>query len=71
MIERRQFLIGGGAAAVALGAGGLTGPAQASNPDWVPGYRATVDENGLHTQPWFHQGFLDMKEDLAEAAAGG
>lgn len=71
MIERRRFLIGSGAAAVALGAGGLAGPVRASNPDWVPGYRASVDENGLHTQPWFHQGFLDMKEDLEEATAGG
>ncbi len=71
MIQRRQFLIGGGAAAMALGAAGIAGAARANNPDWVPGYRAAVDDNGLHTQPWFHHGFLNMKEDLAEAAATG
>ena len=40
MIQRRQFLIGGGAAAVALGAGGLAGVARANNPDWVPRYKS-------------------------------
>ena len=71
MIGRRQFLIGGGAAAAALGARGLTGAAQASNPDWVPGYRASLTDDGLHSQPWFHHGFLNMKEDLEEAAGTG
>ena len=28
-------------------------------------------ENGLHVQPWFHVSFLDLKEDLEEAAQKG
>lgn len=69
MIQRRQFLIGGGAAAVGLGAGSLN--VRANNPDWIPGYRASLSDDGLHTQPWFHEGFLDLREDLAEAAGDG
>jgi thioredoxin-related protein len=30
-----------------------------------------VGEDGMHIQPWFHQSFLDLREDLAEAAASG
>lgn len=30
-----------------------------------------VAEDGMHKQPWFHQSFLDLKEDLAEAEAVG
>lgn len=30
-----------------------------------------VGDDGLHKQPWFHQSFLDLKEDLAEAEAAG
>ncbi len=76
MIQRRDFLIGsaGGAlafGAAALGAGGLAGAARASNPDWVPNYRAELSDDGLHTQPWFHQSFLDLREDLEEAAGAG
>jgi thioredoxin-related protein len=29
------------------------------------------DENGLHTQPWFANTFLDLREDVATAAAEG
>ena len=32
---------------------------------------ATVGENGLHTQPWIEESFLDLGEDLAAAAADG
>ncbi|MGH6816691.1 MAG: thioredoxin family protein [Hyphomicrobiaceae bacterium] len=29
------------------------------------------NDDGLYVQPWFHHSFLDLKEDLAEAAQGG
>ena len=31
----------------------------------------SVNESGLHSQPWFHESFLDLGEDLKEAAAEG
>ncbi|MBU1211022.1 MAG: thioredoxin family protein [Alphaproteobacteria bacterium] len=31
----------------------------------------TLNDDGLHTQPWFHTSFLDLKEDAAEAHAAG
>lgn len=30
-----------------------------------------VNDDGLHTQPWFHNSFLDLKEDATEAHAAG
>ncbi|MEE9455142.1 MAG: thioredoxin family protein [Paracoccaceae bacterium] len=30
-----------------------------------------VGDDGLHKQPWFHEGFLEMGPDLAEAAEAG
>ncbi len=30
-----------------------------------------ANEDGLHVQPWFHESFLDLREDMAEAAAAG
>lgn len=30
-----------------------------------------LSDDGLHVQPWFSQSFLDLKEDLAEAANSG
>ena len=32
---------------------------------------AEVGEDGLHVQPWFHESFLDLREDLADAEASG
>lgn len=32
---------------------------------------APVGEDGLHTQDWFHDGFLDLSEDLDEAQSLG
>lgn len=29
------------------------------------------NDDGLYTQPWFHDSFLDLKEDLAEAEKAG
>jgi len=30
-----------------------------------------ANEDGLHVQPWFHESFLDLREDAEEAAADG
>lgn len=30
-----------------------------------------LNDDGLHAEPWFHQSFLDLKDDLVEAAAAG
>jgi thioredoxin-related protein len=39
---------------------------------WAAGAAAAeLGDNGLHIQPWFHSSFLEMPEDLAEAAAEG
>ena len=34
-------------------------------------YEPVLGEDGLYTQPWFLQSFLDLGDDLAEAAAEG
>jgi thioredoxin-related protein len=31
----------------------------------------TRNDDGLYTQPWFHESFLDLKEDLTEAEMAG
>lgn len=65
-IDRRQALLLPLAGAAALAAPMLTArPAQAD----TKGIALTDD--GLHAQPWFEQTFLDLREDLAEAAAKG
>ena len=33
--------------------------------------KPVVNEDGLHEQKWFHDSFLDLKEDLEEAKASG
>ncbi len=30
-----------------------------------------LSDSGLHTQPWFHDGFLELSDDLSEAAESG
>lgn len=30
-----------------------------------------LNDDGLHTEPWFQESFLDLKDDVAEAAAAG
>lgn len=57
-MERRDFCLGFGvlSAATVLGLG--------------PGFSA-VGPQGMHTQPWFLQSFLDLKEDHAEAKKAG
>jgi len=32
---------------------------------------ADIGEDGMYIQPWFHESFLDLSEDLAEAEAEG
>ena len=54
---RRQALLGSLSAA-----GVVTLPFDAAR-------AVEVAEDGMHKQPWFHQSFLDLKEDLAEAEA--
>ncbi len=58
MIDRRRF------GALALSAAGLAAAG-------VPARAAEINDDGLYTQPWFLQTFLDLKEDLAEVTAGG
>ncbi|HGG03964.1 MAG TPA: thioredoxin [Aliiroseovarius sp.] len=36
-----------------------------------PGFAVEMGDDGLHKQPWFEDTFLDMQEDLADAAAEG
>ena len=73
MMLRRDFVIGSGAAATALLLPATAGAAQDKKAavDWIPGYKAKLSEDGVYTQPWFHQGFLNLKEDLEEAAGAG
>ncbi len=50
------------------GAGAFAGAgARAADPPKEP----ALGENGLYVQPWFLTSFLDLREDLEEAAQGG
>lgn len=56
----------------ALGLGAVTGPAQAekdARKDLLPYVEA--GPGGLHTQPWFLDTFLNLREDAEEAAGEG
>jgi len=50
-----------------IAAVGLAAAARAADPPKEP----ALGENGLYVQPWFLQSFLDLKEDLDEAAGKG
>ncbi len=54
-------------ALVLLAAVSLAGAARAADPPKEP----ALGENGLYVQPWFLFSFLDLKEDLEEAAQKG
>ena len=56
-MKRRDFCLAAASAALAPA---LTTPASAQ-----------LNADGLHTQPWFLESFMDLKEDHAEAAAAG
>lgn len=57
MTRRKAMVLSGGAAILSL----------------MPTATSTAEEklndDGLHTQPWFHTSFLDLNEDVAEAHA--
>ena len=59
------FTGGGFKYGVAQAAGGAAERAMPTLPMLAPG------EDGMHHQPWFHEGFLDLSEDLAEARDAG
>ena len=63
-IDRRSLL--GLPIGAALATGGIA--MTRSAPD---ARAAALTDDGLHAQPWFHQSFLDLPEDHAEAAAAG
>jgi thioredoxin-related protein len=42
-----------------------------ANPALAKGPAPKVGDDGMHIQPWFHQSFLDLREDLAEARSSG
>ena len=52
---------------ILLAAAALAAPARAADPPKEP----ALGENGLYVQPWFLQSFLDLREDLEEAAQKG
>jgi len=51
-----------------LAIAGGSAAAQAAGTQLPP---AELGDDGLHKQPWFQETFLDLPEDLAEAAASG
>ena len=53
-----------------LFAGFLASPTQASDPI-SRSYKSTYDRERLHSQPWFLNSFLDLKDDLEDATAQG
>ncbi len=61
-LDRRAFLAGSALIGTGLG---LSGAIAADGPE------PARDDDGIYTQPWFHQSFLDLKEDHAEASAAG
>jgi thioredoxin-related protein len=69
MISRRQFLAHAPVAAGA--AAGVFALSQAARAGRIPNYAPKLSDDGLYTQPWFVQSFLELKEDLAEAAQAG
>jgi thioredoxin-related protein len=60
-VQRRQLVLTGLAAAGALPFVGGVNVARG----------VEVNDDGLHVQSWFHESFLDMREDLQEATAAG
>ncbi len=58
MIDRRQFTKTGLATAGLALTGTISNPLRAQE----------MNEDGLHVQPWFLESFLDLRDDLTEAA---
>ncbi len=63
MLTRRAFASTALAAGIAL----ITRPASAQESRIA----AILGDDGLYHQPWFLNSFLDLKDDLAEAAEAG
>lgn len=59
LTRRNAMLLTAGAAASSL----IPAASNAAEPE--------LNDDGLHTQPWFHTSFLDLKEDVAEANEAG
>ena len=68
MITRRRFNYLVATGAFGLLAGGGTARAQSAAPK---AYTYAFTPKGLLTQPWFLNSFLDLKDDLQEAANSG
>lgn len=64
MTRRRDVLRGMAGGAALSAAPVLLRPALAAT-------EPMLNDDGLHVQPWFLQSFLEMREDLDEAAAAG
>lgn len=67
LIGRRRVLRGA-ASIAAVGAAGWINAAPAAGPE---AYQPVVADDGMLTQRWFTESFLDLKEDLAEAKTKG
>lgn len=64
MVNRRRFL----SLCAALGTGAAARPTWAGT---AAAATAHMTDDGLYSQPWFLQSFLDLAEDLEEAAGRG
>ena len=71
MMNRRRFgmtaLAAGFATGILGGLAGAAGRADAASDRIEP----ILGEDGIYHQPWFVNSFMDLKEDLAEAAEAG
>ncbi len=67
MLDRRQFGMAALAAGLTTGIAGMGGRANAASDRIEP----ILGDDGMYHQPWFLNSFLDLKEDLAEAAEAG
>ncbi|MEE8500416.1 MAG: thioredoxin family protein [Kiloniellales bacterium] len=71
MMNRRRFgmtaLAAGVATGIVGGLAGAAGRADAASDRIEP----ILGEDGMYHQPWFVNSFLDLKDDLAEAAEAG
>ncbi len=69
MIDRRKFLASSSAlAGAALAGTGAVAPLVVPTPLRA---EAVVNDDGLYTQPWFVESFLDLRDDVSEAASAG
>ncbi len=71
MWTRRSLLRSSFAAGGLLATGSALGVGPAARPARAERVEPLLNDDGLYTQPWFLQSFLDLGEDLAEAAGNG